>query len=94
MARSRKSERSQNGVDLYYECCHNRNVGRIKAIEGRELVVNVNAGHGGGELRIPYESCHDFEPAVDDRVLLGIGSDGLPLLTKLKKSRQQKKRRN
>jgi hypothetical protein len=70
---------------------YNRNVGRIKSIEEGFLTVSVNAGHGGGDLKLPFESCYRFKPKIDDRVLLCVDEDGEVvghILKKLGKRRQ------
>ncbi len=75
-----------------YHKHYNRNTGRIKAIDDDQLVINVNAGRGGGEMRLPVESCRGFQPKVDDRILLCVDDDGeIPgfILQKLKKTRQE-----
>ena len=78
----------------YYEH-FNRNVGRIKELdfEHNLIVVNVCAGHGGGEMKVPLANCHNFEPKEDDRVLLCVDNSGKRegfWLMKLTKNRQEK----
>jgi hypothetical protein len=46
----------------------NRNVGRIKSIESGIVIANINAGHGGGDVEVTLDHCHEFKPEVDDRV--------------------------
>ena len=74
---------------MYYNH-YNRNVGRIKSMEGNNLIANINPGHGGGEINIAVDRCFGFTPQVNDRVLLCIDENGL-LLRKLKKTRQDRK---
>ena len=78
----------------YYKT-YNRNTGRVKSIdyEHNQLTVSVCAGHGGGDMILPLKTCHQFEPQVDDRVLLCVDESGDQpgfILAKLKKTRQQK----
>ena len=82
-----KDSRSEDENELFYECHYNRNVGRVKTIENDEITVNVNAGHGGGEIRLPRSCCIGFYAEIDDRVLLCVGPEGQPALKKLKKTR-------
>ncbi len=74
------------GFRFYYQH-YNRNVGRIKSIEGDKLIVNVNVGHGGGPIELPIDACHKFVPEVDDRVVLCIDKEGISRLQKLSKNR-------
>lgn len=76
---------------------YNRNVGKIIQINGDILKVNVNAGHGGGEMDIHIAACdvpgaskYKFKPEVGDRVLVCVDEDGeYPglILEKLQKTR-------
>jgi len=64
----------------------NRNVGRIKSIENGTVTANINAGHGGGDVKVIVEHCYEFTPEVDDRVMLCVDEEGkIPgfFLTKL-----------
>ena len=90
MARTHKAERRKTAVELLYECHFNRNVGRINAILEHEITVNVNAGHGGGDVRLPLASCYGFRPTLGDRVLLCVTSDGHPKVKRLNRTRQRK----
>jgi len=74
----------------YYEH-YNRNVGRIKNIlQDDVLTINVNAGHGGGEMTAQFY-CYNFQPSIDDRILLCYDDEGEVeglILQKLNKNRQ------
>jgi len=71
----------------------NRNVGRIKAVDNAigKVTLNINAGHGGGDVVLESPYCYQFTPQVDDRIMLCVDEDGdIPgfILTKRNKSRQ------
>ncbi len=80
---------SKDPLELYYTCNYDRNVGRIKGIDGLDLIINVNAGHGGGEMRVPIDSCVEFDPKLGDRILLCCSRvSGKVFLKKLSKNRE------
>ncbi len=72
-----------------YHNHYNRNVGRIKRVEGNLVIASINAGHpSGGLSSFHISQCHCFKPKVDDRVLLCLDTeDGQVFLTKLRKTR-------
>ncbi len=84
-------KKKQLQLGMFYKCA-NRNVGRIKSIEEGIVTANINAGHGGGDVKVKIEHCHEFKPKVDDRVLLCVDEEGeIPgfFLIKLSKGRQE-----
>lgn len=86
-------------LPYYGRAACNRNVGRIKAIyetPGKscpDMIVNINAGHGGGNMTLPTSCCRGFHPQVDDRVFICVDDrDGTIALIKMKKTRQDRKK--
>lgn len=74
-------------LETYYKD-YQRNTGRIKSINGQELVASFNAGRNGPVLTLPLTACHGFVPQLDDRVLLCVDEAGELALEKLSKWRQ------
>lgn len=82
-------KKQEDLFELYYDCNYNRNVGRIKGIDGLDLILSVNVGHGGGEMRVPIDACIDFYPELNDRILLCCSRiSGKIVLKKLSKNRE------
>ena len=85
-----------------YYAHYNRNVGRIKSIEGDNITASICAGHGGGDMVFLRGCCRQgllaeprpIDAQIDDRVLLCVDGDGEIggfFLMKLKKRQEHPK---